>query len=58
MAFPPRLSQPKEQKHQHKHGYEPESVTTVARKINTARRVPASAAAYLDPRQKKAYQDN
>jgi len=58
MAFPPSFSQPKEQKRQHKHGYEPESVTTVARKINTTRRVSGSTAADLDPRQKKTYQDN
>ena len=58
MPFPPGFSQPKEQKRQHKHGYEPESMTTVARKINTTRRVSGSAAAYLYPRQKKAYQDN
>jgi hypothetical protein len=58
MAFPPRFSQSKEQKRQHEQGYEPESVTTVAREINTTRRVSGSTAAYLDPRQKKAYQDN
>jgi hypothetical protein len=58
MAFPPSFSQSKEQKCQHKHGYQPESVTTVARKINTTGRVSGSAAAYLDPRQKEAYQDN
>jgi hypothetical protein len=58
MAFPPCFGQSKEQKRQHKHGYQPESVTTVAREINTTRRVSGSAAAYLDPRQEKAYQDN
>jgi hypothetical protein len=35
----------------HEQGYEP--VTPVAREINTTCRVSGSAAAYLDPRQKK-----
>ena len=31
------------------------AVPAVAREVNTTRRVSSSAAAYLDPRQKKAY---
>jgi hypothetical protein len=53
MALLPHFESEKQYR-QHQQWYKPEFATPVAREINAARSLSGGAAAYLDPRQKKA----